>query len=111
MNRRHIPVHEVAAGARVFVVPRDNSTPRGPGLDAIPRDGMELQVNDYIHGAIQRGALVAYEAHEWSPDEMKAHAKETLARLPVEPEPEVPNGEAPADSEPPTSPAPEKEIG
>jgi hypothetical protein len=60
MARQHIPSHAVSTGARVFVVPRDSSTPRGPNLGDIPTDGMEVQINDYIAGCLQRGALIAY---------------------------------------------------
>jgi len=64
MRRRHIPIQEVAAGSRIFVVPRDDSTPRGPGLGPIPTEGMVVVADDYIVGCIARGALVAYEAEE-----------------------------------------------
>lgn len=62
--RRHISVHEVQAGARVFVIPRDASTPRGPKLDPIPKGGMEVVVTDYIFGCMQRGSVTAYGPEE-----------------------------------------------
>lgn len=62
--RRHIPIHEVATGSRVFVVPRDSSTPRGPRLEPVPVEGCEVLVDDYVYGCIQRGALLAYGPEE-----------------------------------------------
>jgi len=62
--RKHIPVHEIQAGSRVYVLPRDHSTPRGPKLDSIPKEGMTVRVDDYVFGAIQRGALIAYGPDE-----------------------------------------------
>lgn len=62
--RRLIPTHHIQIGARYFVVPRDESTPRGPKLGAIPKAGADLAVDDYLFGAIQRGAALAYGPKE-----------------------------------------------
>ena len=58
--REHIPSYQLHMGQRVYVVPRDDSTPRGPKLNPIPLQGMEVRVDDYLYGCIQRGALLAY---------------------------------------------------
>jgi hypothetical protein len=100
MRRRHLPVSQVQFGARVFVVPREAGMPRGPHLDAIPAGGAELVVDDYVFGAIQRGALTAYEAKECSAEELQAHEALLLAGYPREPQDD---GKAP-DTDP--SPAP-----
>jgi hypothetical protein len=77
--RRHIPVHEVQAGSRVFVIPRDHSTARGPKLDPIPKEGMDVRVDDYLFGCIQRGALTAYGPEEAAPPAAPAASESVLS--------------------------------
>lgn len=68
--RRHIPSYQIQPLSRVYVIPRDATTPRGPKLDPIPLAGMEVVVDDYLFGCIQRGALTACGPEE--PDELAA---------------------------------------
>lgn len=68
--RRHIPSYHIQPLSRVYVIPRDATTPRGPKLDPIPLAGMEVVVDDYLFGCIQRGALTACGPEE--PDELAA---------------------------------------
>jgi hypothetical protein len=59
--REFISPQSLRGGARVYCVPRDESTPRGAKLGMIPLAGMELAVNEYILGCAQRGAVRCYE--------------------------------------------------
>lgn len=97
MRRKHIPICAVSLGQRAFVLPRGEGIPRGPGLGPIPPEGMVLILTDYLFGAIQRGAVSAYEPAERSESEIAAHGASLLSALPSElrpgeppaPEPEV----------------------
>lgn len=83
--RRHIPSYQIQPLSRVYVIPRDATTPRGPKLDPIPLAGMEVVVDEYLFGCIQRGALTACGPEE--PDEPAAPtAPEPPAAAPAAPE-------------------------
>lgn len=60
MFNEHIPSYQLHMGQQIRAVPRDATTPRGPKLGCIPVGGMDLVVNDYIFGCVQRGAVLAY---------------------------------------------------
>ncbi len=107
MRRKHIPICAVSLGQRVFVLPRGDGIPRGPGLEPLPREGAVLTVTDYLFGAIQRGAVTAYEPAECSESEIAEHGASLLAALPDGLRP----GEPPAPEPPaPEPPAPEPEV-
>lgn len=83
MSNEHIPSYQLHMGQRILAVPRDATTPRGPKLGCIPVGGMELRVDDYILGCIQRGALLAYPVE--APTEQVAEVVEpAAAQLPTE---------------------------
>jgi hypothetical protein len=97
MRRKHIPICAVSLGQRVFVLPRGDGIPRGPGLEPLPREGAVLTITEYLFGAIQRGGVTAYEPSECSDAELAEHGASLLAALPdglrpgepPAPEPEV----------------------
>ncbi len=65
-HRAHIPAYQLRTGQRVFAVPRDDSTPRGAPINgrplgAIPVDGAEFAITEYLLGCAQRGAITCYE--------------------------------------------------
>lgn len=94
--RRHIPSYQIQPLSRVYVIPRDATTPRGPKLEPIPLAGMEVVVDDYLFGCIQRGALTACGPEE--PDELAA-----LAALAALTAPEPPGPVPPVAEEPPAA--------
>lgn len=61
MTRKHLPSSALSLGQRVFVVPNRANIARGPGLDPLPVSGQVVALNDYLFGACQRGAVLAYE--------------------------------------------------
>jgi hypothetical protein len=61
MNRKHIPSGALKLGQRVFVVPQRAHVARGPGLDPLPAGGQIVTLSDYLFGACQRGAVLAFE--------------------------------------------------
>ncbi len=71
-ERRLIPAHQLRAGQQVFVEPQHAEMPRGRKLDSIEAGGQLVRVDDYIHGCVARGALLAYD---------RALTSEELARM------------------------------
>lgn len=102
MRRKHIPICAVSTGQRVFLVPRGDGIPRGPGLEPLPREGVVQTITDYLFGAIQRGAVTAYEPAECSESEIAEHGASLLAALP--------DGLRPSEPPAPEPPAPEPEV-
>jgi len=103
MRRKLLPICAVSLGQRAFVLPRGEGIPRGPGLDPIPREGAVLTVTDYLFGAIQRGALAAYEPSECSDADLAEHGASLLSALPDGLRPTVPAPQpAPAPQPEPT---------
>jgi len=60
-ERRLIPAHQLRLGQQVFVEPQHADMPRGRKLDALDAGGQFVQVDDYIHGCVARGALLAFD--------------------------------------------------
>ena len=102
MRRKHIPICVVSLGQRVFVLPRGDGIPRGPGLEPLPREGAVLTITDYLFGAIQRGAVTAYEPNECSDAELAEHGASLLSALP--------DGLRPSEPPAPEPPATEPEV-
>ena len=60
-ERRLIPAHQLRTGQQVFVEPQHAEMPRGRKLDALEAVGQLVLVDDYIHGCVARGALLAFD--------------------------------------------------
>ncbi len=82
MNRKHIPSSALKLGQRVFVVPQRANVARGPGLDPLPAGGQVVTLSDYLFGACQRGAVLAFEPEECSEAELAEHGALLLSALP-----------------------------
>lgn len=59
-ERRLIPAHELRHGQSVYIEPRAADVSRGHKLDNIDAGGQWAKVNDYIHGCVARGAVLAW---------------------------------------------------
>ena len=67
MAKRLLATQELRIGITVFAVPKGPRVARGPMLDPLPEDGLEVRLTDYLLGAYRRGSVLFY-----SPDAAEA---------------------------------------